>query len=412
MSSPAFELDTLLAQPALPAPEGVTADFANPPNKNGLAWFVTTFCLIFATALVLARGYAKLRILRAAHVEEFLMLCAYGAYLGTAYAGYDLVQPFYLILVYGCAYSATLALVKTAILLDWCRMFVVGSRRKSYLWWVSMIIIFVQVSWGIACIILLNMQCVPHAAIWKFYLPSKCYNLSTVMLVSASVQVISDWSMILLPQKIIWSLQMNWRQRLGISFIFGVGLLASISATVRLSTTITFSHEEDKMYFIAPLLFWACAEMTCGFFILGVPCIPCLLKTSGLRGNCGSFFGISLGSSNNRSAAHRERYARALSNLPTKISKKHDLYSNLDKTQDDLPMYTLDRSEPPRQSMGLDGVKDVSNFEVHRKTETTVVSSELGPRDVSGKELKDRVSPWDARNSSSQVQNYSRLSSR
>ncbi|KAG9523715.1 hypothetical protein KCV07_g2301, partial [Aureobasidium melanogenum] len=394
MSLSASELRTLLANPALPAPNGVTADFENPPNKNGLAWFVTTFCMLFATALVLARGYAKLRILKAAHIEELLMLCAYGAYLGTVYAGYgmiytpgyyvhqwnlrnaDLVQPLYLILVYGCAYSAALALVKTAILIDWCRI---------------MVIISVQLSWGIACIILLNMQCVPHAAIWKFYLPSKCYNLSTVMLVSASVQVFSDWSMILLPQKIIWGLQMNWRQRLGVSIIFGVGLLASISATVRLSTTITFSHEDDKMYFIAPLLFWACAEMTCGFFVLGVPCIPCLVKTSGLRGKCGSFFGVSLGSSNNRSAAHRE--------------------SNLDKTQDDLPLYTLDRSELPRQSLG-DGIKDGSNFEVHHKTETTIIRSDLCPRDHSGNELNDRVSPWDAHKGSNQVQNYSRLSSR
>ncbi|KAH0207836.1 hypothetical protein KCU99_g278, partial [Aureobasidium melanogenum] len=331
--------------------------------------------------------------------------CPWGAYLGTLYAGYgmiytpgyyvhqwnlrnaDLVQPLYLILVYGCAYSAALALVKTAILIDWCRMFVVGRRLQSYLWWVSMVIISVQLSWGIACIILLNMQCVPHAAIWKFHLPSKCYNLSTVMLVSASVQVFSDWSMILLPQKIIWGLQMNWRQRLGVSIIFGVGLLASISATVRLSTTITFSHEDDKMYFIAPLLFWACAETTCGFFVLGVPCIPCLVKTSGLRGKCGSFFGVSLGSSNNRSAAHRG--------------------SNLDKTQDNLPLYTLDRSELPRQSLG-DGVKDGSNFEVHRKTETTIIRSDLGPRDHSGDELRNTVSPWDA-NGSSQMQSYSRL---
>ncbi|KAG9566877.1 hypothetical protein KCU71_g3188, partial [Aureobasidium melanogenum] len=409
MSLSASDLQNLLAKPALPAPKGVTADFENPPNKNGLALFVTTFCMLFATVLVLARGYAKLRILKAAHVEELLMLCAYGAYLGTAYAGYgmiytpgyfvhqwnlrnaDLVQPLYLILVYGCAYSATLALVKTAILIDWCRMFVVGRRRQSYLWWVIMVIISVQLSWGIACIILLNMQCVPHAAIWKFYLPSKCYNLSTVMLVSASVQVFSDWSMILLPQKIIWGLQMNWRQRLGVSIIFGVGLLASISATVRLSTTITFSHEDDKMYFIAPLLFWACAEMTCGFFILGVPCIPCLVKTSGLRGKCESFFGVSLGSSNNRSAAHRE--------------------SNLDKTQDNLPLYTLDRSELPRQSLG-DGVKDGSNYGVHRKTETTITKSDLCARDHSGDELKDRVSPWDASKGSSQVQHYSKLGSR
>jgi hypothetical protein len=137
----------------------------------------------------------------------------------------ELVEPLYLILVYGCAYSATLALVKTAILIDWCRMFVVGNCRGSYFWWISMIIILVQVTWGIACIVLLNMQCIPHAAIWKFYIPSRCYSLSTVMLISASVQVLSDWSMILLPQKIIWGLQMNWRKKVGVSITFGVGLL-------------------------------------------------------------------------------------------------------------------------------------------------------------------------------------------
>ncbi|KAI5240517.1 hypothetical protein E4T43_06049 [Aureobasidium subglaciale] len=59
---------------------------------------------------------------------------------------------------------------------------------------------------------------------------------------------------------------------------------ACIAASIRLSTNITFSHKADRMYFIGPLLFWACAEMTCGFFILSVPCIPSVVKHSGLPG--------------------------------------------------------------------------------------------------------------------------------
>jgi hypothetical protein len=69
------------------------------------------------------------------------------------------------------------------------------------------------------------MQCRPHAAIWKFYLPSKCYSLPDVMLTSASVQVASDIIMFFLPQRIIWRLQMNWQKKLGVSIIFGVGIL-------------------------------------------------------------------------------------------------------------------------------------------------------------------------------------------
>lgn len=36
------------------------------------------------------------------------------------------------------------------------------------------------------------------------------------------------------------------------------------------------------MYFIGPLLFWAWAEMTAGFFILSVPCLPKLIAESNL----------------------------------------------------------------------------------------------------------------------------------
>lgn len=89
-----------------------------------------------------------------------------------------------------------------------------------------MAVSFVQCLWGILCILLLNLQCRPHRAIWEFYVPSKCYSLPDVMLCSASVQVISDVCMFLLPQKMIWSLHMNWQKKMGISIIFGVGILS------------------------------------------------------------------------------------------------------------------------------------------------------------------------------------------
>jgi hypothetical protein len=69
------------------------------------------------------------------------------------------------------------------------------------------------------------MQCTPHRAIWEFYVPSECYDLPSVMLGSATVQVITDVAMVLLPQRIIWKLNMNGRTKLGLSVIFGVGLL-------------------------------------------------------------------------------------------------------------------------------------------------------------------------------------------
>ncbi|KAH7464404.1 hypothetical protein FOMA001_g17537 [Fusarium oxysporum f. sp. matthiolae] len=300
MSMSRKELEALLAAPALQPPPGAEASFDNPPNRNGLAWFVTTLCIAIATLCLLLRTYIRMWKEKKIHREEVLMFGAYGAFWGTAYAGYamilapgyyvhqwhlrnaDLVRPLYLILVYGCCYSVVLPLIKTAILLDWSRVFVPSDKRRSPLWWGCIVLGGLQCVWGITCIILLNMQCIPHRAIWEFYVPSKCYNLPSVMLGSATVQVVTDVAMVLLPQRTIWALNMNWQKKLGVSVIFGVGLIACIAAGFRLSHTVTFSQEADRMYYIGPLLFWAWAEMTAGFFILSVPCLPKLVIESRL----------------------------------------------------------------------------------------------------------------------------------
>lgn len=77
MSLSDADLATLLASPALEAPAGVTPDFDNPPNRNGLAIFVTTFCMIIATLCLCLRLYAKLWITRAVQVQEVFIVLAY-----------------------------------------------------------------------------------------------------------------------------------------------------------------------------------------------------------------------------------------------------------------------------------------------------------------------------------------------
>lgn len=47
------------------------------------------------------------------------------------------------------------------------------------------------------------------------------------------------------------------------------------------------------MYLIGPLLFWACAEMTCGFFIFSMPCLSKLIMESGLPRQVKKSLGIS-----------------------------------------------------------------------------------------------------------------------
>ncbi|KAJ4397790.1 hypothetical protein N0V93_002027 [Gnomoniopsis smithogilvyi] len=402
MSLSSAELEALLASPAMEAPEGVTPDFDNPPNQNALAWFVTTFCMVIATACLLVRLYSRVwQQGKFRHIEA-LMVCGYGAYWATAYAGYsmiftpgyyvhqwnlhnrDLIQPLWLILIYGCAYSVVLPCLKVAILLDWCEIFVVADKKQSVIWWGSVIIGTLQVVWGIACVILLNMQCVPHQAIWEFYLPSKCYNLPTVMLTSASVQVFSDVVMAMLPQKVIWGLNMNLQRRIGIAIIFSVGLLACIAASVRLSTTVTFAGSQDQMYFIGPLLFWACAEMTCGFFILSVPCLPKLLAESITSPRVKRFLGLTVESHANKSPNPSGTFGFR----PRKKAKiSNNMMSDPYYEMDDVTIKACDSEEHLRKQHEYPTSEQHAGVRVTRTTEVVVTEAQPGI-------VRNGVHPW------------------
>uniref|UniRef100_L2FWA6 60s ribosomal protein l36 n=1 Tax=Colletotrichum fructicola (strain Nara gc5) TaxID=1213859 RepID=L2FWA6_COLFN len=274
------------------------------------------------------------------------MILAYGAYWGTAYAAYGMIwTPGYYVHTW-------------------------NLRNKD---------------------LIQPLYCTPHNAIWEFYLPSKCFALPKVMLTSASVQVATDIVMVLLPQRIIWGLQMNLQRKIGISIIFGVGILASIAACFRLDHTIAFAQAADTMYFIGPLLFWACAEMTCGFFILSVPCLPKIIRESGLPRKMKSALGISV-KTTNPSDQKSSDYATGSTPQRSKSGLHADSYYKM--RDDGVSMTNFDRSESQEQlhggPSGQDSTRDGKlGVQVTRTTQITVTS---GSR--SGSDTDENMTPW------------------
>lgn len=77
----------------------------------------------------------------------------------------------------------------------------------------------------VAGVIAVFLECRPYDAIWKFTVPHPtCIDKSALELSTASVHLVFDVMVLLLPQKVIWGLQMNLRQKLGVSVMFSVGL--------------------------------------------------------------------------------------------------------------------------------------------------------------------------------------------
>lgn len=96
------------------------------------------------------------------------------------------------------------------------------------------------------------------------------------------------------------------------------------------------------MYFIGPPLFWACAEMTCGFFILGMPRLPKIIAESGLPRKLKDALGISF-KSNSASHTNSGYGQRSGSRQLSKSGITSDSYYNIEENA--TPMSNLDRPE-------------------------------------------------------------------
>jgi len=109
-------------------------------------------------------------------------------------------------------------------MVEWLGMFVSRGTR-NWFFWVSWVLISIQVAFAIAAVIALNLACIPTKKKWEFWVPGKCINAHTIETVSATFQLVSDCIVLILPQKAIWDLQMNWKKKLGVSVIFSLGVL-------------------------------------------------------------------------------------------------------------------------------------------------------------------------------------------
>ncbi|KAK1254816.1 hypothetical protein MKX08_008811 [Trichoderma sp. CBMAI-0020] len=336
--------------PAIPAPPGEVSILDNPPNSNGLALGVQIFTCVVATLCFALRIYGRVLLVKKFQAEEILAILAYGCYWGAIiptlemlkYPGYlvhawnvrlkDVIPTTYKtdvphmqwVFIFGVFYSLVLPLLKVAIMIEWVRLFVPSSKTKSFFFWGAAVISVIQVGAGIAIIISLNLQCTPHQRIWDFTVSGTCWNLYTLQVISASIQLASDIAMFCLPQHTIWTLQMTWQKRLGVAAIFGMGVLAIVAASFRVDVTVKHGNSPDSIYTLGPIVFWASAEMTCGFFILCVPCIPKIIQEAGIIPAIKKGTGIlhSGGRSNQVSSG----YGRGGGTTKTSVSANKDYY--------------------------------------------------------------------------------------
>ncbi|KAI8950246.1 hypothetical protein F4801DRAFT_590474 [Xylaria longipes] len=254
-SLPPAQQQAILNGPALAPPAGVVPNLGNPPNGNVLCLIITTFLLLVATSAFTLAGYVKLFYDKRIYLEDFF------AFVGFQFGLFvhqwnvrvkDLAGIFYLFHIASEPHGVCIVLFKTAILLEWVRIFVPRATRDIF-FWTCHILLWSNVVFYTIILISANLSCKLYAKLWDKTLPGNCSGNDVIDIATASYNFVSNTLILLLPQRMIWRLHLNTRKKIGIAFIFAIGI-RYISPITTFTIALFAEAVCDMLVFYVPIL--------------------------------------------------------------------------------------------------------------------------------------------------------------
>lgn len=123
------------------------------------------------------------------------------------------------LIIYGLAAFT----IRLAILLQFLRIFSPTKNHSTF--WIYHCFIWLNFSFSVIITLLNIFPCKPIKRFWETWIDGQCLTTTDVFIAIACVNSASDFSMLIIPQKDIWKLQISFKRRIGVSAIFFVGLL-------------------------------------------------------------------------------------------------------------------------------------------------------------------------------------------
>ncbi|TRX88462.1 hypothetical protein FHL15_010652 [Xylaria flabelliformis] len=166
-------------------------------------------------------------------------------------------------------YGLVFPIEKTTILLLYLRLFRIHRwfRITTYL-----LITYIWL-WGISEVIVAISQCIPIAYQWDKSLNGHCIDQLAYYRWVSVPNVIHDVIMLILPLPMVWSLQIDLRQKLALSGVFLIGSIGCIASFVRLSIFFKLNALSDNTWASIQLQSWTLAET--GVILISA-CLPAL----------------------------------------------------------------------------------------------------------------------------------------
>ncbi|KAL2005576.1 hypothetical protein VTN00DRAFT_10069 [Thermoascus crustaceus] len=180
-----------------------------------------------------------------------------------------------------CNIGETLAIMactlgKTSFAVTLLRI-IVQRWAQTVLWFVIITMNVVNV----LAALFVFVQCKDPRHLWNPAIPSECwptYVFTNFSLFVGAYSGAQDFVLALLPWTIIWRLQMQKKEKLGIAVAMSLGIFAGGAAIVKTTYLVALSAKSDFTWELAPLLIWAAVEDGLAIAAASIPALRPLLR--------------------------------------------------------------------------------------------------------------------------------------
>ena len=120
-------------------------------------------------------------------------------------------------------YGPLAFLAKLSVLLQLQHTFVVSHRQPSF--FILQALIWANLAFYLAWFWVDIFQCVPRRKIWDTTVSGKCISTDVLLITPASINIVSDCLILVLPIIMVFRLKMTMKNKLAIIAIFSSGFL-------------------------------------------------------------------------------------------------------------------------------------------------------------------------------------------
>ncbi|KAI1753690.1 hypothetical protein F4782DRAFT_495359 [Xylaria castorea] len=330
------ELQALLDGPALAPPPGVVPQFDNPSNLRLATLAVPITSVIVATLVLMMRVYTRISVVHKFNIADYSIIVGWGLFV--AYAGIflaagrisprihqwdvrlrDLSPIIYYIHVLSVMYGVCVFFIKLSILARYIEI-VLPNREPRMLFWSIIILCVANFVFYLASTFVVIFACSPVTKVWDpLITEGRCLDTLKLNVAASSVNTASDFTILALPQTIIWRLNASLKNKLIVSFIFLVNIFACVSSAVRLAyAVVVLQHHNDITYYTWHTGIWTLPELSAGIV---VACLPVARKFAYRVSESGVFISLTstLKTRSNASKSKIERTTRITFRIATSL---------------------------------------------------------------------------------------------